>query len=40
MAVSVGTAVFLAILAVFLDDVLSVFAVGSPNLADSRQRHG
>jgi hypothetical protein len=40
LAVSAATAVFLAILAVFLDDVLSVFTAGSPNLADSRQRQG
>ena len=33
VAVSVATAAFLAVLVVFLDDVLSLFAVGSPNLA-------
>jgi hypothetical protein len=36
--VSVATAVFLAIGVVFLDDVLSVFAAGSPNLADVRSQ--
>jgi hypothetical protein len=40
IAVSVATAVFLAVLIVFLDDVLSLFAVGSPNLAAARQREG
>jgi len=34
--VSVATAAFLAVLVVFLDDVLSLFAVGSPNLAGAR----
>jgi hypothetical protein len=38
IAVSVATAVFLAIGVVFLDDVLSVFAAGSPNLADVRSQ--
>jgi len=36
VAVSVATAAFLAVLVVFLDDVLSLFAVGSPNLAGAR----
>jgi hypothetical protein len=40
VAVSVAAAVFLAIGVVFLDDVLSVFAAVSPNLADTRQRQG
>jgi hypothetical protein len=38
--VSAATAAFLAVLIVFLDDVLTLFAVGSPNLADARQREG
>jgi hypothetical protein len=40
IAVSVATAAFLAVLIVFLDDVLTLFAVGSPNLAAARQREG
>jgi hypothetical protein len=40
VAVSVATAAFLAVLIVFLDDVLSLFAVGSPDLAAARQREG
>jgi methylamine utilization protein MauE len=40
VAVSVATAAFLAVLVVFLDDVLSLFAVGSQNLAGARQREG
>lgn len=40
VAVSVATATFLAVLVVFLDDVLSLFAVGSPDLAGARQREG
>jgi hypothetical protein len=38
IAVSAATAVFLATGVVFVDDVLSLFAVGSPNLADARPR--
>lgn len=40
VAVSVATAAFLAILIVFLDDVLSLFTLGSPSLASARQRKG
>lgn len=40
IAVSAAAAAFLAVLIVFLDDVLSLFAVGSPNLAGARQREG
>jgi Methylamine utilisation protein MauE len=40
IAVSVATASFLAVLIVFLDDVLSLLAVGSPNLAGARRREG
>jgi Methylamine utilisation protein MauE len=40
VAVSVATAAFLAILIVFLDDVLSLFTLGSPSLAGARQRKG
>jgi hypothetical protein len=38
VAVSVAAAAFLAVLIVFLDDVLSLFAVGSPDLAGARRR--
>lgn len=40
VAVSVAAAAFLAVLIVFLDDVLSLFAVGAPGRAGARQREG
>lgn len=40
VAVSLAAAAFLAIGVVFLDDLLSLFAIGSPNLAGARQREG